>query len=306
VKERPGGGRKRGNRLGFWFFKAAGSVLGLRGAYGLLYIVCLYYLLFDRRAVSPCMAYVKRRFRQKGSLLRLVDVYRIFINLGKNLIDRYFMLSGSGKFCMELSGHDKILTRLEGSDKGMVLLTAHVGNWQVTLAALKKFNRTVHLVMRREDNEAVSEALNLSGESGKINVIFTDSLLGGSVESVNALNRGEMVSIMGDRHYGSGSVETEFLGDPVNLPYSAFLLAASVECPVAVLLSARVAHGKYLVDISTVIEPRRSGRGKRMDDMKQSVTEFSEALERYVDRYPYQWFVFHDIWARDEITVKNA
>ena len=37
--------RKRGNRLGFWFFRQRRvRLFGLRGAYGLLYFVCLYYL----------------------------------------------------------------------------------------------------------------------------------------------------------------------------------------------------------------------------------------------------------------------
>ena len=40
--------RKRGNRLGLWFFRTAIRILGLRGAYGFLYFVSLYYLVFDR------------------------------------------------------------------------------------------------------------------------------------------------------------------------------------------------------------------------------------------------------------------
>ena len=58
--------RKRGNRLGFWFFHMAARVFGLRGAYGLLYFVCMHYLLFDRALVRATLAYVGRRFPEHG------------------------------------------------------------------------------------------------------------------------------------------------------------------------------------------------------------------------------------------------
>ena len=58
--------KKRGNRLGFWFFKFFLRFFGLSGAYGLLYFVSLHYLLFDKTAVKNALSYIKRRFPQAG------------------------------------------------------------------------------------------------------------------------------------------------------------------------------------------------------------------------------------------------
>ena len=85
--------RKRGNRLGFWFFRTAVRIFGLRGTYGLLYFVSLYYLVFDRAAVAASMAYVRRRFPDHGALRQMFDVYLLFVSQGKSLIDR--LLCGS-------------------------------------------------------------------------------------------------------------------------------------------------------------------------------------------------------------------
>ncbi len=81
--------RKRGNRLGFWFFRTAVRLFGLRGAYGLLYFVSLYYLAFDRAAVAASKAYVRRRFPDHGIIRQQFDVYLLFVSQGKSLIDRY-------------------------------------------------------------------------------------------------------------------------------------------------------------------------------------------------------------------------
>ncbi len=100
--------RKRGNRLGFWFFRTAARIFGLRGAYGLLYFVSLYYLIFDRAVVAASMAYVRRRFPDHGALRRLFDVYLLFVNQGKSLIDRYYVAAGGGDIELELVGYEKI------------------------------------------------------------------------------------------------------------------------------------------------------------------------------------------------------
>lgn len=287
--------RKRGNRLGFWFFRTAVSFFGPSGAYPLLYPVCLYYLLFDRAAVASSMAYVKKRFPKMGPLGRALMVYRIFINQGKGLIDRYYVVSGLGRFDIEIQGYDKISDLLEGSEKGFVLLTAHLGNWQLALTVLERFKRRVNLLMRPEENEAVKEALNIDS-GGRIGVISTEEFLGGVVNCVNTLKRGEIVSIMGDRSYGADTVTVDFLGSPARFPYSAFAVATSFGCPVVVLLVAKGPGGKYLVDVSNVIKPARSTRRERENEIKRCVGEFAHIIEDYVLKYPAGWFVFYDIW----------
>jgi len=288
--------KKRGNRLGFMAFRAAARVFGLRGAYGLLYFVCLYYLLFDRQAVISCMPYVRRRFSGRGSAGRLLEVYRIFLSQGRNLIDRFYLHSGAGAFDTDILGYDRIKSILQGTTKGLVLLTAHVGNWQTSMASLEKFGRRVHLMMRPEHNEAVREALSVDGGGEMINVISSDGYLGGVLEALKAIKEGDFVSIMGDRPYGAETVEVDFLGGKVSFPYGAFSIAASAGCPVVVLLTAKAGPKKYVVDVTTVIETVYSDRRDKMRDIERWAGEFASSLERYVEKYPYQWFVFQDLW----------
>jgi predicted LPLAT superfamily acyltransferase len=288
--------RKRGNRLGFWFFRTAVRFCGLGGAYGLLYFVCLYYLLLDRAVVAASLAYVVRRFPEHGRVRRLFDVYLLLVSQGKSLIDRYTMAAGYDGIEMELQGFEQVKALIEPGEKGLILLTAHVGNWQAAMTALKGFGTSVHLMMRPEDNAAVKQALNIDGEDETVKVIYTDESLGGVIEALKAINRGELVSIMGDRTYSFSADEARFLGGIVRFPFGAFTLAAAAQCPVVVLLSAKVGAKKYLVDITHIIPPPAGGRGKRAKEMRGTLQAFADILEEYVERYPYQWFVFRDIW----------
>jgi predicted LPLAT superfamily acyltransferase len=292
--------RKRGNRLGFWLFRIAAKIFGLRGAYGLLYFVCLYYVIVDRAAVAASMAYVRRRFPDHGMLRRQFDVYLLFVNQGESLIDRYYVAAGGSDIELELQGYEKITNHLAEGRQGMIFLTAHVGNWQVATTALRKLNRTVYLMMRPEDNAAVKEALNIDNEQETIKVLYTDGSLGGVVEALKAIGQGGIVSIMGDRAYGYGSREALLLGGSVRFPYGAFSLAAAARCPVAVLLSAKVGVKKYVTDISHVINPPGGVRGSKEAEVAACVQEFARILEEYAIHYPYQWFVFRDMWQGNE------
>ncbi|OGW48331.1 MAG: hypothetical protein A2078_15480 [Nitrospirae bacterium GWC2_57_9] len=288
--------RKRGNRLGIWFFRSAVMLFGLRGAYGLLYFVSLYYLVFDRAVVTATLAYVRRRFPDHGTLRRLADVYLLFVNQGKNLIDRYYVASGGGDIEQELLGYEKIRDFLAEGQKGLIFLTAHVGNWQLAMTALKDLGRTVHIMMRPEDNAAVKEALNIDSNRESVKILYTDGALGGVVEALKAIGQGDVVSIMGDRAYGYASLEAPLLGGDVRFPYGAFSLAAAARCPVAVLLCSKVGVKKYITDISHVINAPSGPRGSRDAEIKACVREFAGILEEYAVHYPFQWFVFRDMW----------
>lgn len=296
MPQKKGVERQRGNRLGFWIFSKSVRLFGLGGAYGLLYLVGLYYLLVDRALVAAGEAYITRRFPEHGKARRLLAVYRLFVSQGKSLIDRYAVAAGYADIAIEIKGFDELQELLAERDKGFILLTAHVGNWQIAMTALRRFDKPVYLMMRPEDNIAVKQALNIDNEEEKVKIIFTDDSLGGVIEAMKAIKQGSIVSIMGDRTYGYSATEASFLGEVVRFPYGAFSIAAAVQCPVVVLLSAKVGEKKYIVDVSRIIPAPAGVRGKKNEELQGATQEFARYLEEYVMAYPFQWFVFRDIW----------
>ena len=291
--------RKRGNHLGFWFFRTAVRFFGLGGAYGFLYFVGLYYLIVDRALVSATLAYTRRRFPEHGAIQQLFDVYLLFVNQGKSLIDRYAVAAGYRDMTIDILGYEE-LKRLTADGKGFILLTAHVGNWQVAMTALSRFGKTVYLMMRPEDNVAVKKALNIDSEEESVKIISTDDSLNGVIEAMKAIKNGNIVSIMGDRTYGFSAAEASFLGGNVYFPYGAFSLATAVQCPVVVFLSAKTGVRRYIVDVTHIIPPPAGVRGKKDEEINVALQEFADVLEEYVASYPFQWFAFRNVWKSNE------
>jgi predicted LPLAT superfamily acyltransferase len=291
--------RKRGNQAGFWFFRMAVRLFGLGGSYGLLYFVGLYYLIVDRPLVAASLAYTRRRFPEHGSIRQLFNAYLLFVNQGKSLIDRFAVAAGYQGMTIDIDGYEA-LKGMTDQGKGFILLTAHVGNWQVAMTALNRFGKSVYLMMRPEDNVAVKEALNIDNEAENVKIISTDDSLTGVLEAMKAIKKGNIVSIMGDRTYGFTAAEATFLGDKVHFPIGAFSLATAVQCPVVVFLSAKVGVNKYIVDVSHIIPAPVGVRGKKDEEIAAALQEFAGVLEDYVKAHPFQWFAFRDVWTSNE------
>jgi predicted LPLAT superfamily acyltransferase len=299
MPQKKGVERKRGNQLGFWIFRTAIKLFGLGGSYGLLYFVGLYYLIVDRPLVAATLAYTRRRFPEHGTSRQILDVYLLFVNQGKSLIDRYAMAAGYSDIVIDIKGYERV-KRLTEQRKGFIILTAHVGNWQAAMTALGKFETTVYLMMRPEDNAAVKKTLNIDNEEENIKIISTDDSLNGVIEAMKAIKNGKIVSIMGDRTYGFSAAEATFLGSQVCFPFGAFSLASAMQCPVVVLLSAKTGVKKYLVDISHIIPAPAGMKGKKDGEIKAALQQFADVLQEYVTAYPFQWFAFRDIWQSNE------
>jgi len=292
--------KKRGNKLGFWFFKVSLHLFGLSGAYGLLYIVSLYYILCDWSGVSVAMSYIDRRFPGCSFFRRLLHVYRLFVSQGRQLIDRFAIISDEEMFNIQVYGYEQFLSLVQDSRQGVVLLTAHIGNWQVALMALKKLGITVYALMRPEDNLEVLNYLHIGHEQENIKIISSEQHLGGVVEIVNVLKGGHVVSIMGDRSYGFNTLEVSFLGEKAWFPYGAFTIAAATGCPVVVLLSAKVSPSHFIIDLSNVLYLRyEEGRKNKRQQLQQWVQQFVTLLDTYVILYPYQCFLFHNVWREE-------
>jgi len=288
--------KKRGNSLGIAFFKISLHIFGLRGTYGFLYFVCLYYLIFDKKLLKTTLSYVDKMFPFHFFVRKYIDVYFIFINQGKQLIDRYAFIHKKTKFNIKLKGYDNLKKILKNSNNGALFLTSHVGNWQLTLASLKDLKKKVYLLMRQEDNKAVKDSLKIDIEDNNIKIISPEGFLGGVVDIINVLKENNIVSIMGDRRYVFKSIEVNFLKEKAYFPYGAFNIAYSVKCPIIILLSGKDTTYGYTLDMANVIYTNRESNISKNSQIKIWVQDFVNILEKHIKQYPYQCFLFDNVW----------
>ena len=125
-------GRTRGGVAGNWIFAQVLRVFGLRLAYVLLAPVALYYMLAAPKARRAAAAYRRRiGYDTGGGLRRFWNGLKHFTMFGKLLLDRAAMIAGSAeRFEVDFDGEDRLRTAL-AEGKGLLLVSAHVGNWEM-------------------------------------------------------------------------------------------------------------------------------------------------------------------------------
>lgn len=269
-------------------------------SYGVLYFVSLYYVLFRSDVREKASYYLDRRFKKNSGLIRLLNCYRIYVNLGKALIDRATVgIKGPAAIRTSSKGLPELKHLITG-ERGLIMLTAHVGCWQAAMAELYCLNSPVSLLVHREEGDVDRHYFEHCGASVPFRIIDPMGYMGGVLEMMEILRRGEVVSIMGDRVFGSDrkTVAVEFLRGKVRFPFSAFKLSSATGAPIAVLFSYRNGSGTYEMSLEKVIEVPPD-LGNSAESFYPYVEEYARALESYTERYPYQFFNFFNMWKSD-------
>ena len=289
--------KKRGNNFGFWFFRFLTKTLGIKSAYAFLHIVALYYLLFDSAAVMKSMPYIKRRFPNSSKYKTYLHVYRLFVSQGKQLIDRYVYLSNPDFFTFLTKENVNINNITKNKDKGFIVLTSHFGNWQIGLGTLQNLKSgQFNILMKPENNDSTEKTLHFQDGSLNINTISSDQDFGGALEITKALQAGEIVSMMGDRTYGSKSMPANFLGDEAEFPIAAYQLAAIVKCPIIFMHVVKEETKKYTVYMNEILQPEFKSSKNKQASTATWLSKYVKELENLASQYPYQCFIFEDIW----------
>lgn len=272
---------------------------GGRGAsYAILNCVALYYTLCRPAIRKKADYYLKRRFKTENPFKKLFHCYHIYVDLGKALIDRA-AIGINGPESITITSNDLGgLFNLIHEGHGVILLTAHVGCWQAAMAQLRSLNTPVSLLLHREEGDLDLHYFEHTGISKPFRLIDPLGYTGGVLEMMEVLKKGEALSIMGDRVFGSDrkTVSVNFLGGKVRFPISAFKLASATGAPIVILFSHKSGPGSYEMTLDRVIRvPSHLGKSEKA--FYPYVAQFAETLELYTERYPYQFFNFYDMWA---------
>jgi len=296
------GMKKRLEALGhgiFYFFLLAG---GLPFAYLMLFPVVMVYVIASRRIHRLASPYIRRRFPDAGPGMRFFHVFRLVLSFARVLVDRAWLgLRRGAALTGDFDNSGVLLDALE-EGRGLVLVTAHVGNWQTALSHIDLLETRVNSLMHYAEEEVAKHFFDLRGEKPSFNIIRNDGFMGGMIEASAALSRGEVVMVMADRWAGGPAVEVDFLGSRARFPAAAYGLAAATGVPVAVLLAAKTGMRSYSLHVWDIFHPERN-RSEGPRQFEASAARFACALERYVERYPYQWYNFFDFWAAGSAAV---
>ncbi|CAK7039019.1 MAG: Lipid A biosynthesis lauroyltransferase [Desulfovibrio sp.] len=289
--------RSIGSTLQHNIFYALIRVGGYRLAYALLFFVVLWYTLLPT-VRKRSLAYRLRRFPDDTGPAQWLHAARLHVTLGKVLVDR--AVAGiTGNFQVRTEAPEAAqIAALHAEGKGVILVTAHVGFWQMAARSLRDFvDAPVSILLHREAGDNDKHFFEHGKEKYRITTLDPEDGRASAVAMLQALRRGELVALMGDRAYGNDAhtVRVSFLGGEIPLPYNAYRLASASGAPVVVFFAYREGPCRARHEIAAVLRvPENAGRNGSA--YLPYLERFAVALHDAVRKEPYQFFNFYDMW----------
>jgi len=288
-------GRSLGSRWQHGFFYGLIRHLGRRPAYVLADGVAWFFVLTRASVRAGCEPYLRRRFPERRGMRRLLDAWRMCRELGRILVDRAALgILGAGALEARHTGGPRLLELLS-EGRGLILLTAHVGAWQVGMVGLPNLEVPVTVVMHRAPGDVDRQYF--EHQPGQAPFRVLDPAEGGSLALLSALEQGQVLCFMGDRVMAGtgGALPARLLGDPIAVPFGPLRLAAATGAPIAVVFYRKPDLDTLELEVAEVI--RVPDLGRRPDAYGAHAQAFADALEAFTRREPYRFFNFYDLWA---------
>ncbi len=224
----------------------------------------------------------------------MVKARDVFRNFGTYLVDFFFMYKMvDDRFVKEqvvLQGYEHLTSAL-ARGKGVVILAAHIGNWEMGAAVMNRLGHPLTAIALPHKDHKVNELFNRQRTNHGVTVIPSNVAVRGCI---SALRQNKCVAVLGDRDFGSFGEPLLFLGRPTLIPKGAAFFAHRTGAAIVPSFFVPDGKGRYVLSFEVaILSPEVSGNNGR--DLEIGLMkQYAAVIERKVRENPLQWLVFRE------------
>jgi KDO2-lipid IV(A) lauroyltransferase len=185
-----------------------------------------------------------------------------------------------------------LLQRLSNDHKGLMLLTGHLGGWELCPSAIKiKLGRKLYILAKPQSNSLTSNWVMNAREKFGNKVILS----GISVKNIyQKIKEGEIVIVGGDQRGNYEGPRFQFFKISTALYLGAASIALKTNCPIIITIFERQPDYSYIIYFEELDLKNLS------DNYDKNVIEITQryvsSLEKYIKKNPEQYFWLHKLW----------
>jgi KDO2-lipid IV(A) lauroyltransferase len=222
---------------------------------------------------------------------------RVFWNLGVTIFEIIQMAFYSKEDFLrniKITGEEHLLKAV-GEGKGVIIISAHLGNWEAaSLFSPSYFGYPVTVVARNIESGVVNKAM------VKLRSRFGNSVIdkeGALPEMTQTLRKGKILALLMDQGTKkSEGVELLFFGKKVTVTPAAAMLSLRCKSPVLPVFCVRDEDHRLEIIVYPPVHLLRTGDLR--DDLKTNTQIMTDIIEKAVRTYPDQWLWLHKRWKR--------
>jgi KDO2-lipid IV(A) lauroyltransferase len=187
---------------------------------------------------------------------------------------------------MEVEGREIVDQVLE-QGKGMLVVSAHFGNWERFAQYARTQGKEIFAVARDADDSKVQSDVARLRELTGLTVISRGNA---ARTMISLLRENKIVALLPDQN--STESYLPFFGHPAGTALGPATISLRTGAPLVPAFCARIAPGKYKTVVLPPLEPVPDVENKA----EALARSMNLAIEGIVRLYPEQWLWFHDRW----------
>ncbi|HEV8255036.1 MAG TPA: tetraacyldisaccharide 4'-kinase [Vicinamibacteria bacterium] len=248
----------------------------------------------DRRHVAVALDNLAHAFPHWEPGRRLRTAREVYAHFGQVLVD-LFWLAGRRReeveSLVEVEGREHVEAAM-AAGRGALLVTAHIGNWELHGLAHGWTFGPIGVVARPLDNPLLDRRLCALRTAGGNAVIYKQHAL---AQILRTLRRGGGVAILIDQNVQEkDGIFVEFFGRPAATTTVAAAVAVKTRCALVPCHTELRRDGRYRVVYDPPLLPRPAA--ERGAEILRLTQELTRAIEGWVRETPSQWLWVHRRW----------
>ena len=254
-----------------------------------------YYIVFDARNKAKKNLMICFPEKNKKEINKIIKT--IFIYEAKNFFEMLNFPKMSEKFFDSVAfmddGQQDIYNRMLARKKGLLILSAHCGNWEILAAGVAK-HFPVNVIAKKIYIDELNDMLVKYRNMMNVRVILR-SETSSARKMIKALRNNEVIAMLIDQDTSVQSVFVDFFGQPASTPLGLASLALKTGTPVVMGVDKRLPGDKHQFVMSDEIVPPET-TGDFDTDVKNFTAKLTKYLEDFIRENPEQWVWFHERW----------
>jgi KDO2-lipid IV(A) lauroyltransferase len=190
------------------------------------------------------------------------------------------------------------LDRAIEEGKGAVLTSLHLGNWELGGAVVGGLKYPISAIVLEHKNKRINDFFTRQRSINEMRSIP----IGLSIkECFKALKRNEFLAIAGDKDYTSNGIYVDFFNKKALIPKGPAAFSLKTGAPIIITMLVREKDDSFVLVIEDPI--RYDPTGDYEKDIRDLMELYLKRCEKYIHKYPDQWYAFRRIWEPQQTTL---
>jgi KDO2-lipid IV(A) lauroyltransferase len=250
-----------------------------------------------RRAISQLQERLGVAPKEAATIAR-----RMFGNIGWTLVEVLYIPALTPEKLRRWVTIENLhyMTEALSQGRGVVILTAHFGNWEWMAARLVQAGLPLAAIAQTQPGPGLDRLLNEYREKVGLSPYAKGNAL---VAAMKALKKGKVLGFLADQDAKASGVFVNFFGLPASTPQGPAVFALRCGAPVIPAFIVRQPKKGHRIILSPPIYG--TDTGESADEVQRLTEQMTQVMEERIRRYPDHWWWFQRRWITNQKTGES-